>query len=357
MATSDKLVSKDTPILTVVRHIDSNRKGAVVVIGPDHELVGVVTDGDIRRAVLSGFSLDQPVMTLVERRSKELYPIPLFLPIDSTPEAQIALMQEHKIRHLPLVGSSGRVVDLIVIEDLLAEPGLPLRAVVMAGGFGKRLWPLTETLPKPMLPVNGKPMMQRLVEQLRDAGIHNLHVTTHYKPEVIRNHFGDGGSFGVEIEYFHESRPLGTAGALGLMPRPVDPILVVNGDVLTSANFKAMLHFHEENQAALTMGVSPFETPIPYGVVQLDGSNVTAIAEKPVHRCFINAGIYLLSPEVFEYVPNDGRAFDMPDLVKLLLGAKRRVISFPIREYWLDVGLLQNYEKAQVDSAEGKISA
>jgi dTDP-glucose pyrophosphorylase/CBS domain-containing protein len=350
---NDFRITSDTSILEAIRRIDASKRGAVVVVGQRGELVAVVTDGDVRRGLLAGVELTARVDVLVQRRSPS-YPRPLFLGDDSTAEDQAALLRESRIRHLPLVDADGRVTRMVVLDDLVSAGGLPLRAMVMAGGFGKRLWPLTERLPKPMLPVDGKPMMQRLVEQLRDAGIHRMNISTHYMPESITGHFGEGSQFGVEISYVHETEALGTAGALGLMPRPSEPVLVVNADVLTGVNFKAMHEFHEDQQAVLTVGVRAIETQIPYGVVEVDGSHVTRIVEKPVHRSFVSAGVYLLAPAAFDLI-TPGKRLDMPDLINALVADGRTVSSFLIREYWLDIGHMENYEQAQDDIAKGKV--
>jgi NDP-sugar pyrophosphorylase family protein len=224
----------------------------------------------------------------------------------------------------------------------------------MAGGFGNRLRPLTEDLPKPMLPVGGRPLMERIVEQLRDVGIHQLSVTTHYKPEVIADHFGDGSQFGVKIDYVREEQPLGTAGALGMIDQPEGLLLVMNGDIVTQLNFRAMVDFHHEHKADMTVAVRKFDFQVPFGVVETEGVLITGLAEKPSLGFFVNAGIYLLEPTAHRNIPR-GQRFDMTDLIDHLLAEKRRVVSFPIREYWLDIGHDADYEQAQDDLKNGRI--
>ena len=211
---------------------------------------------------------------------------------------------------------------------------------------------LTENIPKPMLPVGDRPLLERLVQQFRRAGIRHVNITTHYKGEMISDHFGDGTGFGVEINYVREDRPLGTAGAFSLI-ESAEPILVMNGDILTKVNFQSMLEFHREHAADMTIGVRQCEFRMPYGVVECNGAQVTAIAEKPVIRQLVNAGIYLLNPDVARLVPND-QHYDMPDLIDALLQAGRRVISFPVTEHWLDIGQLADYERAQ-DEARNEV--
>ncbi len=253
-------------------------------------------------------------------------------------------MQRLRVRQIPLVDEDARVEELALLEELIESEGPRLRAVVMAGGFGKRLSPLTDDTPKPMLPVGDRPLLQRIVEQLRDAGIHHVNLTTHYRADVIADHFGDGHEFGVEIRYVSEERPLGTAGALGLVDAH-EPILVMNGDIFTSVDLRAMHRFHDEHDADMTVAVRPYEVRVPFGLVELDGVEVSGVAEKPLVRGFVNAGIYLMNPEVCGLVPVN-EPLEMPELIALLLAGGQRVVGFPLRESWLDIGQLGDYEQA-----------
>lgn len=329
--------------------IDRGHGGIALVVDDESRLVGTVTDGDVRRAMLADLSLDAAVATLLERQ-RELHeprPVPLTAPVGAAPAELVALMQRYDVRHIPLVDDEGRVRDLALLQELVELEGPPLRAVVMAGGFGTRLAPLTEETPKPMLPVGDRPLLERIIEQLRDAGIRHVNLTTHYRADVIAEYFGDGRAHGVEIEYVPEERPLGTAGALGLVAAD-EPILVMNGDILTRVDFRAMHRFHDEQQAEMTLAVRPYEARVPYGLVELDGGEVTAISEKPLVRGFVNAGIYLIDPDVRALV-EPGEPLDMPQLIDRLLEAGRRVVGFPLREYWLDIGQLADYEQALAD--------
>jgi NDP-sugar pyrophosphorylase family protein len=262
-------------------------------------------------------------------------------------------MTENDVRHIPLVDEDGCIADISFLTELVKEYELPLRAIVMAGGYGNRLRPLTEELPKPMLPVGNKPLLELIVEQLKHAGIRQVNVATHYKGEVIAEHFKNGEAFGVDIRYVKEDQPLGTAGALSLLEEVDEPLLVMNGDILTRVDFRALLHFHREHKADLTVCVRQYELSVPYGVIDTDGVNVKGISEKPVVRQFINAGIYLLNPQVLKLIPN-GQPYDIPDLIELLIKEQRTVVCFPIREYWLDIGKVDQYDQAKVDIAAGR---
>jgi dTDP-glucose pyrophosphorylase/CBS domain-containing protein len=337
-------------IREAIAAIDRGGKGIALIVDDATRLLGTITDGDVRRALLEGVSLDAPVSELLARKV-EFYVKPVTATVGTSDAALLQLMHEHVIHQIPLLDADGRVAHLVTMDDLLDEE-LPMQAVIMAGGFGKRLMPLTEATPKPMLPVGDRPLMQRTIEQLRSAGIRRVNITTHYLPEKISDHFGDGAAFGVELNYVSEKKPLGTAGALGLMATPTEPLLVINGDVLTRVNFRAMLSYHREHRADLTVAVRRFSMQVPYGVVDAEGGNVTGVREKPDVHFLVNAGIYLLEPSVYDYI-DSGERSDMPDLINRLLEAKRTVSSFLIHEYWLDIGKHDDYLRAQVDASEG----
>lgn len=349
-------------IVDAVALIDRNAQGVALVVDQRRRLLGVVTDGDIRRAILAGLDLDLPVQRLLEKKPPTTETSgwtspphgPITAPIGTLDAELLRLMNLHEVRHIPLLEPDGEVMDVALLADLAKEIALPVTAMIMAGGYGKRLQPLTDNLPKPMLPVGDKPLMERVIEQLRSAGIRRVNVATHYRREAITSHFGDGRRFGVEIHYMEEEHPLGTAGAIAQLEATEEPLLVVNGDILTSVDFRAMLDFHRELGADTTVAVRHHEFNVPYGVVETDGVEITGISEKPVVRHFINAGIYLLGPEACQHIPNDQR-FDMPDLITWLLAEGRRVVSFPIHEYWLDIGQHADYLQAQADAHKGDV--
>jgi dTDP-glucose pyrophosphorylase/CBS domain-containing protein len=343
----------DGSIRDALSRIDRSRHGIVLVVDPERRLLATLTDGDLRRAILGGSALDTPLTAVLERKAGSQ---PVTAPLGGDHPTFLALMREHTIRHLPLLDEEGRVAGLVTAEDLLPEQVLPLQAVIMAGGFGTRLRPLTDALPKPMLPVGDKPMLELIINQLRDAGIHKVNVTTHFAPEKITDYFGDGGAFGVDLRYVPEDSPLGTAGALQLLSGKDEPLLVINGDILTQVDFRAMRAYHQEHRACVTVGVRQFEFQVPYGVVQSDGVHVQSIQEKPVLNFFINAGIYLLEPSVHEFIA-EGSRLDMTELIDLLVAKGRTVVSFPIVEYWLDIGRHADYEQAQQDIQNGKFRA
>lgn len=346
-------LSPDQTIRAAMECVDRGACGIALVVDQERRLLGTITDGDVRRAILAGKDLELPVSVLLANKISTRYPKPVTAQLGANRETLLELLHQNALRQLPVLDGEGRVVDLVMLDDLIPTQDLPLQAVIMAGGLGTRLRPLTEDLPKPMLPVGGKPLMELLIEQLRQLGIRRVNVTTHYKPEKISDHFGDGSSFGVELNYVNEDKPLGTGGALGLIDAPKEPLLVINGDILTKVDFRAMLAYHQEHHAVMTVAVKQYDIKVPYGVIECEGSRVCALKEKPQLHFLVNAGVYLLEPKVYEFIPN-GEHFNMTDLIQWLLDANHIVASFPIIEYWVDIGQLADYEQAQNDMQQSE---
>jgi len=346
-------ISPDNSIREAIACIDRNGRGIALVTDEGGRLLGTITDGDVRRSMLAKMNLETPVSAILVRKAASPGPQFVTALVGTPPATLLQLMQNGEVRQIPLLDIEGRVAGLVTLDELVPRSNLLSQAVVMAGGLGTRLRPLTENLPKAMLPVGGRPLMERIIEQLQQAGIRRVNVTTHYKAEKIIEHFGDGRAFGVELHYMNEDRPLGTGGALGLLPAPREPMLIINGDILTEVDFKAMVDFHQESQAEMTVAVSRYDLQVPYGVIECEGSHVRGLTEKPQLSFFVNAGIYLIEPAVYSYIPN-GERFDMTDLIDKLLGARRPVVSFPIREYWLDIGQHSDYEQAQKQAMNWK---
>jgi dTDP-glucose pyrophosphorylase/CBS domain-containing protein len=347
------LIEPSASIRNAMVCIDQNGKGICLVVNEKRILLGTVSDGDIRRAILKSMNLDLPVSSLLGQR--ESGPKAIIAPVGSTEADVLRLMTAHGIRQIPIVDGEGCVSDIVFMNDLVREYELPMTAVVMAGGFGTRLRPMTDNVPKPMLHVGDRPILQRTIEQLKKTGIHRISVTTHYKSEAISEHFGDGNEFGVEIDYVHEDQPLGTAGAISLMAESNEPLLIINGDILTHVDFRAMLDYHRKQNASLTVAVRQYGVQVPYGVIEYDGTKVSGVSEKPQLQFLVNAGIYLLEPSARKFIPSNKR-FDMTDLIQKLVAENCRVASFPIVEYWLDVGQPADFAQAQEDVVNGRIS-
>jgi len=352
--TSGFLIAPGASIQEAMVRMDAARRGIVLVVDEERRLIGTVTDGDVRRAILAKIDFHQPVSLLLSRKAHTPFARPITALIGADRNLYLGLLKTHGVLHLPLVDEEQRVAGLVTMEDFLPEADPSLQAVVMAGGLGRRLAPLTEETPKPMLRVHDRPLLEIIIGQLREAGIRQVKVATHHRPEKIEEHFKDGKEFGVELSYVSENRPLGTIGGLGLLETPKETTLVMNGDILTQVDFRAMLAYHREHQADLTVAVRHYDFKVPYGVIECDGPVVRGVSEKPVIDFLVNAGIYLLEPVVHRFIPS-GQPFDMTDLIQRLIQEKRPVVSFPIREYWLDIGEHAEYQRAEQDVRTGKV--
>ncbi len=339
-------VPPGTTIRATLEAITKNGRQVALVTDPDDHLLGIVTDGDVRKALLRGASLEAPIGEHMNAR-----PVTGRAGL-ARPEAG-ELMRARHIRHLPVVDAAGLLVDVVFLDDLLARPRLPAAAVIMAGGMGTRLRPLTEATPKPLLRVGGRPLVEILIERLERCGVDDVRVAVHHKSDMIRAQLGDGSRFGVRLSYVDEPERLGTIGALALLrPRPVDPFFVINGDILTKCDFRAMWEFHRAQKARMTVGVSLHQVDIPYGEFTLHGTRISRVEEKPRKEFPINAGIYLLDPSLIDLIPS-GQHFDATDLIRACLERDHPVSAHLIREYWLDVGRHDDLRKADRDIAEG----
>jgi dTDP-glucose pyrophosphorylase len=346
MSLEELFVGDGATVREALERITKTGKGVVLVVDAERRLLGIATDGDLRKAILRGVGLDAPVDGAMNRS-------PLVAPPGIAAPAALVMMRSRSIRQLPIV-ADGRVVDVLFFDKLLEPPPLPNAAVIMAGGRGNRLSPLTETTPKPLLRIGGKPVLEIMVERLRSAGFREIVMTVHYLNHMIEEHFGDGRRFSVNIGYRREDEPRGTAGSLIELRNHFDrPFLLVNADILTKCDFREMLAFHERHHALMTVGTVPYTVDMPYGILEVDGERLAGVTEKPRFDFLINAGIYVVSPRAVELgVPPTG-AIDMPDVIAKLMELKQHVVAFPIREYWLDIGRHPDLEKANRDVAEG----
>ncbi|CAM3815343.1 D-glycero-alpha-D-manno-heptose 1-phosphate guanylyltransferase [Vibrio aerogenes CECT 7868] len=338
------LIKPDNTIRDALEIINREALRVVLVVDQEQHLIGVVTDGDIRRGLLSDLSLDDVVSGVMNTS-------PVTARKDTSRKALVALMEQKGILSVPLLDDTGMIVGLETLHSALNQPEYQNPVFIMAGGFGTRLRPLTDNCPKPMLKVGDKPILEILIRSFMKAGFSNFYISTHYMPEQIRNHFGDGSSLGVNITYVHEESPLGTGGALGLLPNdlPNDlPLIMINGDVLTKVDFQRLLEFHTDNQADATICVREYDYQIPYGVINGEGHKITSMIEKPVQRFFVNAGIYVVSPKIFQSVPENFR-IDMPTLLEQHMQKNDSVLMFPVHEYWLDIGRMDDFNRAQMD--------
>ncbi|WP_274362524.1 nucleotidyltransferase family protein [Paenibacillus thermotolerans] len=339
------LIDHNSSIRDAIKKVDESALQIGLIVDEQRHLVGVLTDGDIRRGILRAVSLDEPVHTIMNPR-------PTFASSFDSREEILAVMKQKHLRHIPVLDNARKIIGLETLEELFLPKERDNWVVLMAGGLGTRLYPLTEECPKPLLKVGGKPLLESILEHLISFGFCKFYISVNYKADMVEEYFGRGEKWGVEIRYLRENKRLGTAGALSLIPEiPDEPLLVMNGDLLTKVNFKQLLDFHKENASMATMCVRDYEYQIPYGVVEVDKHKLIGIKEKPVHTYFVNAGIYVLEPNALKSIPKDSY-FDMPGLFEMLMKNKQQTSAFPVREYWLDIGQMDDYKRANIEFME-----
>jgi dTDP-glucose pyrophosphorylase len=336
----DYFLGPDATIRDAVQRIDRGASQTALIVDAERHLLGVVTDGDVRRAILRDITLDQPVSRIMSSQPKVM--------LAGTPDIEILRhLQLHALHQIPVVDSQNRVVALRTIDDFMRADRLPNTIVIMAGGLGTRLKPITNDLPKPMVGIGGRPLLETTIMSLVNQGFFRFRISVNHLGDVIEDHFGDGSKWNADIQYLREPEALGTAGSLKLLTDPPDhPLIVMNGDLLTSLNFAKMLAFHQSNNAAATMGVREHRVEIPYGVIESDGAFLTRIKEKPANDYLINAGVYVIDPWVIDVVETGGRV-DMTDVCEAVLARNERVGVYRIEEYWRDIGQLTDLKIAQ----------
>jgi len=325
---------------TAIQILHSGGLRIALVVDSNNKLLGTVTDGDIRRSLIKHVTMDCAIKEVMNDS-------PITALESDSPDLVMSMMRDKSLLHIPLVSKDGILVGLEVLHHMLENKKYDNPVFLMAGGFGTRLQPLTEKKPKPLLSVGSRPILETIISQFIDAGFYNFYISTHYKAEMIRNHFGDGSDWGVNIKYLHEDSPLGTAGALGLLPDNFTklPIIMMNGDLLTKVNFERLLDFHHEQGNIATMCIREYDFQVPYGVVSIKNQCIFSIEEKPVQKFFVNAGIYVIEPKLINSI--DGNTYiDMTNLLENQIEKGECVSAFPIHEYWLDIGMKNEYEQA-----------
>ena len=328
-----------------IETIGRTRRGVALVVDEAGRLLGTVTDGDVRRGLLRQLTLESPAAEVMSRS-------PITATPETSPEGLLRLMKVNRIRQLPIVDANGRPVRLYEIEEFVPDTETLSSAVVMAGGEGKRLRPLTYQTPKPMVKVGDIPILENIIRSLVRSGIRRVYVAVNYKAEVIEEYFGNGEGFGAEVRYLREEQPLGTAGPLALLPEvPTEPILVVNGDVLTTCDFSLLLDYHHRQHSVATVAAVEYRVQVPLGVLKLEGHYVLGVEEKPELHLLCNAGMYLLDPEVLAFIP-EGQTFHMTDLLNEVVRQGLPVSAFPVYERWIAIERPEDLRDAMKDFPE-----
>lgn len=338
------LVSAHQPIMDAIKVLNDHVQFAVVV-DSESKLLGTITDGDLRRGILKGLDLNKNLVIEIMNTS----------PISAKDNSSMAQIYtklkklESNVTFIPLVDKNKVVTGIFTLGEEPEESNSTIPVVIMAGGLGSRLGEMTKSCPKPLLKINGVPILEIIISNLKKYKFHDFHISVNYKSEMIEDYFKSGEEHDVSISYIRENKKLGTAGCLSLVDFSAENIIVVNGDVLTQVNFQALLDFHLANKSLATMCVREYSYTIPFGVVTADDGVITAIEEKPSASVFVNAGIYVLNKSVLEMIPKD-QYFDMPSLFKSVMDrSKKSAMVYPVHEYWTDIGQKEDFLKAQLD--------
>ena len=334
------MLSPTASISDAIRRLDDASLRVVIIVDGNRKVVGTVTDGDVRRALIGQVSMDAQVIEIMNRS-------PVTVNAARSRSEILEIMRQKDILQVPITDVEGVIVGLQTLHDLSLKRQLPNPVVVMAGGFGTRLQPLTNFIPKPMLKVGGKPILEIIVDQLAESGFQSIFLSVHFKADMIKRYFEDGQKWGLKIRYLEEKKPLGTAGALSLLPDDIGnaAVLVMNGDVVTKVDFEKFIKYHNEQDAGITVGIREYEFQIPYGVITLEKNRLRTITEKPIHSSFVNAGIYAVNQVLIDRTKRAPRR-DMTDLIESQLSANKEVGAFPIHEYWIDIGRIEEFERA-----------
>jgi dTDP-glucose pyrophosphorylase len=339
------LISSSNTLKEAAESLTKSTLKICLLIDEDHRLIGTISDGDIRRGLLRGLNLGSSVQEIVKKN-------PFVVPAGISPDLIRQIMLVNQIQQIPEVDDENRILALHTWEEFSAAKLLNNSMVIMAGGKGSRLRPLTETCPKPMLHVGGKPMLEHIIERAKLDGFSNFILAVHYLGHMVEDHFGDGCRLNVKIEYLKENEPLGTAGALSLLNRKLNtPFVITNGDVITDINYGELLDFHIRNKAMATMAVRLHEWQHPFGVVQMNGLEITGFEEKPINRTHINAGVYVLNPSALSVLEKNSHC-DMPTLFDRLQSQSHRIVAYPMHEPWLDVGRSDDLANANISQVK-----
>ena len=330
------ILTNDTSFKDAIAVLDENGNGFLSIVDSDDHLIGILTDGDVRRAILNDIS---DINDIINKT-------PTTVPAGTTRAQMVSMLKDMHRRHMPVIDDEGRLLEVVSLDEVEFNHK-PNTVVIMAGGLGSRLGELTKETPKPMLHVGDKPMLVHIIESFNDYGFTDIIISVNFKAEKIKSYFGDGSKFGVKIKYIEEKERLGTAGALSLLDeKPELPFFLINGDVLTAVNYEKLLEYHNKNSADATMCIRGYDHEVPYGVISTDDqNNILELQEKPINTYYVNSGVYVLSPEVLDYIPQN-KYYDMPSLFKELVDNHKVAKTYHLTDYWIDVGNPVDYETA-----------
>ena len=331
---SPKLVTinQNSKTIDAIEVINKSDAYIALVVDDEEKLIGTITDGDIRRGLLKGENIDSKVSEIMNKKFSSVSE-------NDLSNKKIEEIFKKGITQIPLLDSEGRVKELLQKEDIFVRCKTNVNdVVIMAGGKGMRLRPQTENCPKPMIQINGKPMLEIILEKCIHFGFKNFYFSVNYLKDQIIDYFGDGKKWGIQINYIFEEMPLGTAGSLNLLPKEIkNPILVINGDIITNLNLRLFTEFHDKNNSEMTIAAKNETYTLPYGVIHTTGIELEKIVEKPTQNFLVSAGIYIISKKILNLISLKSFC-DMPTLISIAKDHNLKITTFPIHEYWLDVG-------------------
>tara|TARA_B100000886_G_scaffold334084_1_gene289092 strand:- start:11202 stop:12245 length:1044 start_codon:yes stop_codon:yes gene_type:complete len=333
-------IQSNKTLFDALKNLENGACQIVLVIDSDLKLLGTISDGDIRRHLITGKTLTTKVNVVMNTK---------FISVKKGEKKQkiLQIMKEKSINQIPVIDESGKILEIVLLKELIeVKDYLDNPVLIMAGGLGSRLMPFTKNCPKPMLKVGSKPILEILLEQLIENGFTNFYFSVNYLKEQIIEYFEDGSKWSVDIQYLIEENPLGTAGALSLLPEEIKkPFIVINGDILTKFNMKQLIEFHNKNKSHLTICAREYEIKVPFGVIETNGIELKQIIEKPVYKNYINAGVYTFSHEILKSLQKN-QPIDMPELIEKLQSNNKKIVVCPIHEYWIDIGRHETLNKA-----------
>lgn len=336
------ILNYNSTIKEALNVINEGEMRIAFIVDEQGKLLGILSDGDIRRAFLNNYTLENTIEKIFNKNY-------IYSQVGDSKDKIIELANFHQVYQIPILDDKMILVGIEELNSLITQPLRSNKIVLMVGGLGTRLRPLTDEVPKPLLKVANKPILEIIIENFSKYGFKEFILSVNYKSKMIEDYFGNGSKFGVNIEYINETQRMGTAGALSLMEDKLkESFFVMNGDLLTDINFEHLLKFHIENKCQATMCVREYDLQIPYGVVNINNKYIQSIEEKPLHTFCVNAGIYILEPSILKYVPKN-KFYDMPTLFETIIENKYKAISFPIKDYWLDIGEIEQYKKANLE--------
>jgi len=332
--------SEEMSIRKIAELLNTSKQKTIYIISSNSNLIGSVTDGDLRRAIINGVSLDQSVTAIMNRNPKYVQSG------DDEKTSALLLFEKFNLKTIPVVNKDLTLTNVISSTQTKSRIKVNNPVVIMAGGFGSRLMPLTKNTPKPMLEVGGKPILERIIDEFVEQGFHDFYISVYYLSEQIKDYFGDGCDKNINIKYLEEESPMGTGGCLSLLPKPLSakPYIVTNGDILTAVDYLSLLDFHEKNASLATMATRNLEIKVPFGVVEKSGTHLKNLVEKPSIDVMINAGIYVMDSIAVGMVKNK---VQITDVFTSLLEQKKSIHCFPIIENWADIGHFNDFKNAQ----------